>query len=374
MTLRYAVANGVWTNPAIWDGGTVPGPGDDVHANGFSVEIYANIEVASLRTYAASPAAAGGYFIPRASVEVCADVYGGLTSCFLVNVPGSTVTLVGNCYGSDVNGWCAGAEISANGTLNIVGNCYGGGTGFAAGCINSNTGTLNVTGNCYGGGGYWAGGVVGASGGQVNIVGNCYGGASGPGYAGWSINPLNIYGEAVGTPLSSGVAGVAIRVPGGPYFVQIARSNDSPNGGVTVQAPGIYGDSGSEIEVGALISGSGGALPVVGNVRVFLRSSETNYVQMRESNAGPTVNIGELTVDYPPEADVRAGLVFAFGNRTGRCAVPPAGAVAHGVPVDATTGTAALTPAALLGDDLLVRLGNCATVQTVGDQLAAMGV
>lgn len=52
---------------------------------------------------------------------------------------------------------------------------------------------------------------------------------------------------------------------------------------------------------------------------------------------------------------------------------PPAGSVALGVPVDATVGTAALSPTALLGADLKARLENCATVQTTGDQLAAFG-
>jgi hypothetical protein len=44
-------------------------------------------------------------------------------------------------------------------------------------------------------------------------------------------------------------------------------------------------------------------------------------------------------------ADVRTGTVYANGNLTGTCAVPAAGSVALGVPVDATTGTAVLTPA-----------------------------
>ena len=48
-------------------------------------------------------------------------------------------------------------------------------------------------------------------------------------------------------------------------------------------------------------------------------------------------------------AHVRAGTVYANGNLTGTCAVPAAGSVALGVPVDATTGTAVLTPEAVWG-------------------------
>jgi hypothetical protein len=46
-------------------------------------------------------------------------------------------------------------------------------------------------------------------------------------------------------------------------------------------------------------------------------------------------------------ADVRSGTVYANGNLTGTCAVPAAASVGFGVPVDDTTGTAALTPAAV---------------------------
>jgi hypothetical protein len=70
--------------------------------------------------------------------------------------------------------------------------------------------------------------------------------------------------------------------------------------------------------------------------------------------------------------NVRSGVSYNFGASVGTCAVPPAGSVALGVPVDATTGTAALSAAALLGTDLKARLENCATVQTTGDQLAAL--
>jgi hypothetical protein len=45
--------------------------------------------------------------------------------------------------------------------------------------------------------------------------------------------------------------------------------------------------------------------------------------------------------------DVRNGVSYASGSLTGTCAVPAAGSVALGVPVDATTGTAVLTAAAI---------------------------
>ncbi len=72
-------------------------------------------------------------------------------------------------------------------------------------------------------------------------------------------------------------------------------------------------------------------------------------------------------------ADVRSGTVYASGNLTGTCAVPAAGSVALGVPVDATTGTAVLTAAAIRTELAveLARLTQCSTVATTGDQIAA---
>jgi hypothetical protein len=47
----------------------------------------------------------------------------------------------------------------------------------------------------------------------------------------------------------------------------------------------------------------------------------------------------------PAAANVRSGTIYGPNSElTGTCAVPAAGSVAFGVPVDATTGTAVLTP------------------------------
>jgi hypothetical protein len=51
----------------------------------------------------------------------------------------------------------------------------------------------------------------------------------------------------------------------------------------------------------------------------------------------------------PIAANVRSGVSYGGGNITGSCAVPAAGSVALGVPVDGTTGTAVLTPEAVWG-------------------------
>jgi hypothetical protein len=77
--------------------------------------------------------------------------------------------------------------------------------------------------------------------------------------------------------------------------------------------------------------------PAAAKTRYALNGTST-YVDMFTAD-------NSLTQAAP--ADVRSGTVYADGNLTGTLAVPAAGSVALGVPVDATTGTAVLTPAAI---------------------------
>ena len=50
MAIRHAVSSGIWSSPLRWDGGTtLPGAGDIVYANGFTVAIDQDITVGALR-------------------------------------------------------------------------------------------------------------------------------------------------------------------------------------------------------------------------------------------------------------------------------------------------------------------------------------
>jgi len=77
--------------------------------------------------------------------------------------------------------------------------------------------------------------------------------------------------------------------------------------------------------------------PALAKTRYALSGSGT-YVDMFTADN----NFGQAN-----PTDVRSGTVYASGNLTGTLAVPAAGSVALGVPVDATTGTAVLTPEAV---------------------------
>ena len=54
MALRAAIATGNWSNPATWNGGVLPNPGDVVASNNFTVTIDQNINVDSITNIAQS--------------------------------------------------------------------------------------------------------------------------------------------------------------------------------------------------------------------------------------------------------------------------------------------------------------------------------
>jgi hypothetical protein len=83
--------------------------------------------------------------------------------------------------------------------------------------------------------------------------------------------------------------------------------------------------------------------------RLFLNTSVVNG-EIRRSLNGTSTFQSFYTADFsgfgqPAIANVRLGTTYASGALTGTAAIPAAGSVALGVPVDATTGTAVLTAA-----------------------------
>ena len=132
---------------------------------------------------------------------------------------------------------------------------------------------------------------------------------------------------------------------------------------------------------GDLIYSSNGTVPVY--AQKFILNTTPTAAKTRYALDGTGTYVDMFTADngltQAAPADVRSGTVYADGNLTGTLAVPAAGSVALGVPVDATTGTAVLTPAAVwdtLTSSLTTagsigeRLKNAATVATTGEQLA----
>ena len=122
-----------------------------------------------------------------------------------------------------------------------------------------------------------------------------------------------------------------------------------------------------------------------------LRISPSTSISFRlqdTTNANRFMYTDAQSIGQAAEADVRSGIVYGPANDyTGTCAVPPAGAVSLGVPVDNTTGTAYLS-----GNDISAavwdtqttnlsasgsigeRLKNASTVDTTAATVAAYDI
>jgi hypothetical protein len=163
--------------------------------------------------------------------------------------------------------------------------------------------------------------VQNVSTGTINVTGNATGGTSAIGQAAFqsSTGTLSIIGTVTASQTSAGVAGANVlqqTILSGPFITETTR----------------------------------GVAPVYCAAwRWNASPSNSTYMEVMTNNLLAKRNL--VTADnitgMPAASNVRSGVSYASGALTGSCAVPAAGSVALGVPVDNTTGTAALTPAAV---------------------------
>jgi hypothetical protein len=84
-----------------------------------------------------------------------------------------------------------------------------------------------------------------------------------------------------------------------------------------------------------------GITPAAARTRYALAGTTDSYIEMFTAD-----NTG---FGLPAANHVRSGISYGGGAVSGTCAVPAAGSVSFGVPVDNTSGTAVLTPEAVWG-------------------------
>lgn len=310
MAVRWLIATGVTSDPANWNGGTLPTASDTCHANGFTGTIDANLTVLGLYTTVGGGAVAGGGFIgPNNGMTLSAiEIKSGSTICLTHSI--GTAYVIGNPLGSDTAASLSSTDGIRNtgGVLYVTGNpaC---GTTTANNYVSCSTGVRNTNG-------------------YLEVIGN----------------PVPFAGNFKCSVIQIGTGSTYIKgkvVSGASGTVNFTAHNSS--GTMTVD----------EVE-------SNGITAVDNNVAVLKKmifSAALVYPGGRWAiNATPVItmpNIVNTTVTLsdgisqgqPSPADVRSGVVYANATLTGTCAVPPAGSVSLGVPVDATTGTGSVTSA-----------------------------
>ncbi len=196
---------------------------------------------------------------------------------------------------------------------------FGGGGLFCT----HNSGTVTLTGTATGGADSYAYGAFNGAAGTLTI---------GTATAGAGSGAHGAYNDAAGT-----------------LNVDLAVGNNWGVGGSGGYAYGVYGSgaAGQTTTVRRTQSGPYGA-PAIGGA-VLMLADASNSAQFRTAYNGATLTLTDpgASADWPAESDVRAGVGYDLGDKTGTAHIPAAGQVALGVPVDATTGTAVLTAAAV---------------------------
>jgi hypothetical protein len=305
---------------------------------------------ATIQTLAGGAGVAGGGFALSTSQSVTADIRSGTTTALVFSGgSGVTASVSGNLFGGATVSATPAISVTGVGTLNVTGNATGGGAVNSDAIAVTAAATVTITGNIFGAGGN-RGTISNSSTGSVSIIGNVFPFAS-PAVTNAALGSLTLTGNAIActtalaclSNMATGTFTVIGSLTASTAFscfvsANIAATNrisgstfDASNGVVAIYAQRYFLNT-----------------PVVGGVRrVALNGSST----FQDFYTADSTNTASFTM--PAVTDVRSGVTYAGTGSvagtalTGTAAIPSAGSVALGVPVDATTGTAVLTPSAV---------------------------
>lgn len=150
MAIVYPLATGNWSTINWQSGGSaygqLPQPGDDVYADGKTVTIDQNINVANLYTTTRSGGTAGGGFTLTGDYNITANITAGSSYCVTSTHTG-TISIIGNLTGSATTTVAAFYISSGPGNVNITGNISLAGPSGSRGIYLLGSGLINITGN-----------------------------------------------------------------------------------------------------------------------------------------------------------------------------------------------------------------------------------
>jgi hypothetical protein len=370
-------ATDVWaTAPAGTASAVTFVAGDVLMANSFAITVNISTNLGStgqVRNDATSGATAGGSFALSDGVTLTANVFAGATVC--VSTTGTvSASVVGNLTGGTGSGGRAishassglltvtattiaagsasdtnGIYASVSGSTSITCTSLSAGTGSAntPGIRLDSTGSHSFSGNATGGS------LAGCHAYQLNaattatLTGNFTGGSNATAYGAINtvVGNLNIVGQAIGGTAAPGAHNTST----GTISVTRAVGNGfGPGSTGLTAAAGVNNAALGVVEFQEIQFGSRGQPPLTGT-GFRLKKASTNVAVFNYCDTAGAKTLIDATANaaMPAASDVRNGVSYASGAQTGSCAVPAAGSVALGVPVDNTTGTAVLTPEAV---------------------------
>ena len=352
MAIRYAVASGNWSSTATWNGGTLPTSADDVFTNGFTVTINQNVTVISLSNKATTGVNAGGSFrISNININIVATTITGGSALLLdfFNYT-SILTITANTMTSD-----SSIVLALN---NLIGGVVTINSNLVANSINT-TALLSL---------------IGIQPTSLTINGNLTANTASVMSTNNTTQNYTINGFVQSSTSAVGVffSGNAIT-----NNVTITKAISVNQGAAAVISTGSL----ANVIVKEIEQGNFGRVPISGYIRLSTASGAF-YKGITSTGVVRTLSDpSDIAGQVPAQTDVRFGVTYQSGAKTGSAYIPAAASVAFGVPVDNTTGTAALTPSAVwdtatssltTSGSIGERLKNASTVDTTGDQLAAL--
>ncbi len=233
MADKYPLANGNWSNADNWNGGTLPGPDDDVYCDGKTItldmDLTGDYAIKTLRTTQRSGGTAGGTVSVTTSrtieltgtgtvtfpgsqhlitynaavgasltITTGGEVRGGTTaSIYIINNLGAgDVTITASTVSGGSNTYTFVVNNTGSGSITITASTVSGGSGSTSHCIvNNSAGNIYITSSTMiGGAGPNTYGVYNTSAGNIYITASTVtGGAGGSAYSIANTSAGNIY-------------------------------------------------------------------------------------------------------------------------------------------------------------------------------------
>jgi hypothetical protein len=431
MADKWPLANGNWSNAANWNGGTKPVAGDDVFADGRTLNVDESFDVATLRNTQRSGGTNGGVFVfntagvtgnVTSTTPLFLTVFISLTLIQITATTGTvtinlggTVSLIGlnassltyfahsgacnlTVNGSSYIGTNQPNQFSriftqtSTGTLTITGNSTGA-TNFAGSSqneiINSSAGTTIVNGNITGGSTVVQNRCINKTSGLLTVNGNVTGGTSGNAIL-FSGTQLSVTGNVLGVAnvaaidTSAPVNNITGNVTAGtlPAISSTSANIINVTGTVTASATAVaisMTNANGQVYLNGNMVNNNGKMAIYAPI-VWLDRTGTTTASFFTSGGSPRTLYSEDTVPNTPATNnVRSGTTYGAGSTlVGTVVMPTATNVRSGVVYDnGTTGTALFTTSQFLteisgsSDAVAVRIKNCATPQILGEILEA---
>jgi hypothetical protein len=414
MPNRWPIADGNWSNAAIWSGSLIPTASDDVFANNRAVFIDTNVTIRSIKNSATGSAVASAaqancfYLNDGITLTATAGITGSVSNASLfptlIISSSNSARIVGNVSVSNGNNFCAIITQNAA-SLSITGSIDGG-LATTAGTTtrtisHGSTGTINVSGSVIAGFNTTSGAAIYINGGgNLNVLGNVIGPTNigGPAIDNLSFGTVTVTGSVSGSDVraqptinNSSIGTLIITGSVRSGAAAIATVNSTTNGTIIIRGPisssiAAVGVSSTGTTATNLFTGpfyNTGSFNAVYAYRMQMLSTSSQWTFDTET-AGVTKTLytSNTLPGVPRENNVRRGITYNFGL-TGSLAMPDPTTVKTGVATDNTTGSAILTAEDMFNvatqnittsGSIGTLLTGASTVQTTGATISSFKV